>query len=198
MEIHGLGEVSMHVTARTTLVVLVLALGGLMVPPASAEVDRIWDRRNDGSNGAGGGGPHKWGDIRKVRIGHADRQVWVKASPPVGGMAADEYFFWIDVAGTDRGPDFVAWLTFVTGPRVSLHRSDGFGDLGRKRCGLRRPRLDVYRQSVQFGIPRRCLRPAGVERPPRRVRLGVETWMEYEPADWAPRRRGLGPWVAAG
>ena len=183
---------------RTALLAITLVLTSAWLSPAAAEVDTIWDRRDDGSNGAGGGGPHKWGDLRKVRIGHAERQVWLKASPPGGGMAADEYFFWIDVAGTDRGPDFVAWLTFVTGPHVSLHRSDGFGDLGRKGCDLRRPRLDVDRQSVQFGIPRRCLRPSGRELPPRRVRLAVETGMEYEPADWAPLRRRFGPWVAAG
>jgi hypothetical protein len=188
----------MHASIRTTLLALTIVLAGAVLSPVAAEVDTIWDRRDDGSNGAGGGGPHKWGDLRAVRIGHASKYVWVKASPPSGGMSADEYFFWIDVAGTDRDPDFVAWLTFVTGPDVSLHRSDGFGDLGRKRCDLDRPRLDVDRQSVQFGIPRRCLRPAGAETPPRRVRFSVETWMEYEPADWAPRRRALGPWVATG
>ena len=113
-------------------------------------------------------------------------------------MAADEYFFWIDVPGTDRTPDLVAWLTFVTGPHVSLHHSNGFDDLGHKRCDLSRPKLDVDRQSVRFSIPRRCLRLGGAQRPPSQVRFSVETWMEYEPADWAPRRRAFGPWVPTG
>jgi hypothetical protein len=178
---------------------LVLALTGLLMPPAAAGDGTIWDRRGDGSDGAGGGA-RKWGDLRQVRIDHTDNRVAVTALPPVGGMAADEYFFWIDVAGTGPEPDFVAWLTFVTGPDVSLHRASGFefNDLGHPRCALDRPRLDVNRQSVRFGIPRRCLRVAGVQEPPGRVRFSVETWMEYEPADWAPRRRAFGPWVPAG
>ena len=179
-------------------VALVLALTCLLVPPAAADDGTIWDRRGDGSDGAGGGA-RKWGDLRQVRIDHADRDVAVEALPPVGGMAADEYYFWIDVAGTDPEPDFVAWLTFVTGDDVTLYRSSGFDyDLGRMRCQLQRPRFDVNRQSVQFRIPRRCLRLVGAEQPPGRVRFSVETWMEYEPADWAPRRRAFGPWVSAG
>lgn len=182
---------------RTALVVLLLALGVLAVPPAAAEVRTIWDRRGDGSNGAGGGGAHKFGDVRKVRIDHTGDQVRIKTFPPVGGYAADEAFFWLDVAGTASGPDFVAWQTFVTGPHVSLHRSTGFGEQGGRVCTLRRPKLDVDRQSVAFAIPRRCLRLPGAADPPSRVRTSVETWMEYEPADWAPRPRGFGPWVTA-
>jgi hypothetical protein len=189
----------MRTRSRSTAVVaLVLALTGLLVSPAAASESTIWDRRGDGSNGAGGGGARKWGDLRQVRIDHADRYVDVMALPPVGGMAADEYFFWIDVAGTDPEPDLVAWLTFVTGNDVSLHRTDGFGDLGRRRCSLAPPRFDVNQQSVEFRIPRRCLRLHGADEPPTRIRFAVETWMEYEPADWAPRREGFGRWVPTG
>ncbi len=188
----------MHIRTRLAAsVAFVLALTGLLVPPAAADDGTIWDRRGDGSDGAGGGA-RKWGDLRQVRIDHTGSHVAVNALPPAGGMAADEYFFWIDVDGTDPEPDFVAWLTFVTGPDVSLHRASGFDDLGRRRCALSRPRLDVNRQSVQFRIPRRCLRLEGATEPPGRIRFSVETWMEYEPADWAPRRLAFGPWVAAG
>jgi hypothetical protein len=49
---------------RTALLAITLVLAGAWLSPAAAEVDTIWDRRDDGSNGAGSGGPHKWGDLR--------------------------------------------------------------------------------------------------------------------------------------
>jgi hypothetical protein len=179
---------------RTSLLALALVLTGALVSPGAADVRVIHDRAGDGSNGAGSGGPRTWGDLRTVRVDHAQKVLRITAAPPAGGMAADEYLFWLDVRG-DRRPDAVAWVTFVTGPLASLHRTGGFGDLGGRRCQLRRPQYDVDQQSVRIVVPLRCLHPPGTSSDIRRLRVSAETAMEYEAADWAPRRRDYGPWV---
>ena len=182
---------------RISVLVLVLALSGAVTSSASAEVRTFRDRAGDGSNGAGSGGPRKWGDVGKVRVDHARQVIRITATAAPRGMVADEYLFWIDLRG-DRTPDAVAWLTFVTGPDVTLNHTEGFGDLGRTRCQLRRPQYDVDAQSVRIVIPERCLHPPRTSADFRRLRVSVETAMEYEAADWAPGRRDYGPWVSRG
>ncbi len=183
---------------RITVLVLALVLSGVLTSAGSAEVRTFRDRAGDGSNGAGSSGPRKWGDVGKVRVDHAREVVRITATAArPRGMAADEYRFWIDLRG-DRRPDAVAWLTFVTGPDVTLNRTRSFGDLGRKRCQLRPPQYDVAAQSVRIVVPVRCLHPPRSSADFRRLRISVETAMEYEGADWAPGRREYGPWVARG
>lgn len=185
----------MHALFRISVLMLALVVCGAVTSPASADVRQFRDRAGDGSDGAGSSGPRKWGDVGKVRVDHAREVVRITATAArPRGMAADEYLFWIDLRG-DRRPDAVAWLTFVTGPDVTLQRTDRFGHLGHKRCQLRRPQYDVAAQSVRIVIPIRCLHPPGSSADFRRLRVSVETAMEYEAADWAPGRRAYGPWV---
>lgn len=49
---------------------------------------------------------------------------------------------------------------------------------------------------VKLRLPRRCLKTQGTI--PERARVSVQTPMEYENADWAPRRRTFSSWVKVG
>jgi len=184
---------------RTTLLT-VCACFMLVLPlatPAGAAVVYVRDQAGDGSNGAGGGGPRRFGDIGVIRVAHGDGRMWLTVNPARGGQLADFYEFWVDVNIANPGPEFLVEFSLEVAPEVSVRQTDRFGRSGRTLCRLRtggyRPRTQVLR----LNVPRSCLRTPGFAEPVR-LRVSTHASMEYESADWAPGVRLFGPWVHNG
>lgn len=165
-----------------------------VAPPAHAAVKTITDGTGDGSDGAGPGDPHKWGDIGTVRITHGLKRVMFRIYAAPGGRLPDFYDLWVDTNKSNRGPEFVVTYSLET-EHITVSTTDKFLEFGKTTCGLDTDQ--IIRQGVRLVVPRRCLRTEGFK-VPWRIRTSVQTSMEYENADWAPGRRAFGPWVKAG
>lgn len=167
----------------------------VLAAPADAEVKVIHDRVGDGSNGTGGGGPRKFGDIGAVRINHGTEAVRIAVLPAPGGQLADFYSLYVDVNVGNPGPEFVVTTTPET-ERFYVNQVDDFDvHLGRLCSGRARYNFDT--QVVKMTVPRSCLKTSGFPEPVR-VRVSAQSQMDYENADWAPARRTFGPWVNVG
>ena len=174
-----------------------LSLGltlGMVAAPAQAETRTIIDKKGDGSNGAGGGGPHKYGDIGAVRVKHGVGLAYFRVFAAEGGQLADFYEIWIDINAADPGPERVIdWSAEVQD--ADVHRTGAFGVKGPEvDCEIVRQRR--IRQGIRVVVRRGCLRRLDGTLPAR-IRVAVQTSMEYEVADWAPAVRRFGPWIAS-
>lgn len=184
--------------AATLAAVLATALAAVLLAPgvASAEVRTTTDARGDH-----GGGPN--GDIKRVRVNHADHQLRVRTR--MYDRVYDGLSVRVDTRRADPGPELMFFANTSGFRAQELYRVDRFADGWRpgrgsspRRCHRAtyhvRWRLDPQR--VDVTVPRRCLRTGG--RVPRVVRVNVDVFEEFGDGDKAPGARRFGPRVPAG
>ena len=184
---------------RTAILTVCTSL--LLVVPlatqAGAAVVYVSDPPGDGSNGTGGAGPRKFGDIGRIRVAHGDGRMWLTVIPARGGQLADYYEFWVDVNAANAGPEFLVDVTLEVSPLVTVQQTDRFGQRGRTLCRPSTGGFDRGSQVLRLNVPRSCLKTPGFPEPVR-LRVSAHARMDYESADWAPGIRLFGPWARNG
>lgn len=174
-----------RVTAR--LAAVGAALAGLVViaPPAQADV---WHDRDPVDRDLYAG------DIERVRVHHAERNVFVKVD--FHDEMYDFVSVWLDTRPGREGPEYGALLDRSTGSFDQwLARARGFRFGRYVRCRAMTSSYERGHDTVRMTIPRRCLRHDGSA--PRRLRAAVISEGEGRDTDWAPGRRQFGRWIPA-
>jgi len=177
---------------RVAAMTAVLCLIG---PAASAETWGFRDARDETL------AARKWdrGDLARVRVDHAPRNVWVSVRSD--GRTGDELTAYVDTRAGNDVPEFeVRWSSWQPG-RARLYRVDRWGfpsgtpGAVELSCGT----LDADARLaapavVTLKLPRGCLAIGGVR--PKRVRASVSSYVEgYAGGDWAPGRHVYSPWL---
>lgn len=182
--------------ARRAMVGSVLALV-LLLPavPAVAGAATVRDRAGDSGRAL---------DLLRLDVRHAEptgpRRLVLKVRhgglPSFDSGIVTTVRFWIDIDGSDHGPEFVVDITPNTGG-FALHRVLGWNRGGEQEqpCPRLRARADVFSDGpVLLKVPRVCLGD------PRRARaaviaLGETTRGRVVDRDWMGSRRHWSPWV---
>jgi len=169
----------------TTVVAMALALGGVAAAqqPAAAQVRFIHDKAGDSKGG--------FGDIKRVRIGHAAKWVYLRATPHKGSFLGDFDDYWIDTVKRNPGPEYVVTTDTDYGNWFQVRRSKRFGHYGKVVCEGKVHLVPKTRE-YRFRVKRACLGK------PARLRVSAHTIDgSGDPrfGDWAPGKKRFGPWV---
>lgn len=179
-------------TARRTFRVLAAttALGAAlsMAPPASAQVLRL----DDGADATA-----SLTDIRKVRVGHGDRNVRVRTTFPDLAEESDAWLdVFVDTRRRRRGPEYAIGLPLFSGGDFVLLRMRNWRFVGEPvdcSYGAKFAWDDDY---LRLRFDRGCFND------PRRVRVGMRMHDNADPShpvvDWLVGRRKWTGWVATG
>lgn len=169
------------ITAAALAVTSVLGLA----PAASAETvftpDRVGDVRSE------------LVDLTSLRVDHRPQRVLFRVryvdDPEVGIPRNTDV--WIDTGGS-AAPDRVVVLRLEVDPRFAVHRTSGFGQVGRATCRLRNVEYAAEPGLMTFEVPRSCLGD------PARIRTSLRNHTDISSGDWIPAARTFGPWVRRG
>lgn len=132
-----------------------------------------------------------YGDIQRVRVHHAERNVFVKVV--FRRAMSDLLQVWIDTRPGRRGAEYIADIDdHYAEFRKELSRANGFRYGNTVRCAGLRASHTPGRRTVRMTIPRSCL--GG----PARLRASLHSTEETGRFhDWAPGRRQFARWLAA-
>lgn len=170
-----------------------VALAAGLASPASADVDRFHDKKNDAKGQV---------DIRGVRVDNTGRWIDIRThhrnltyGPHAPGLGASLY---IDTIRKRRGPEFI--IAGPVGSDGDYHLSKMFGwrKFGKSlRCKVTF-RVNYKRDVIRFATKRGCLAKA-FRHPVGRIRVSSRIAQEKKGSsnvvDWAPRRHRYFDWV---
>jgi hypothetical protein len=137
-------------------------------------------------------------DIRKVRVNHAERTVYVRvkvADLPAALENGPGMILWFDTDRSEPGPEFRMGVPIFEGGDWAVVRTDGWRPVGEQLNCPSEVRYLPAQDALRVEVARRCLdRPRKV-----RVSAKMEDWFDpsHVVRDWAPGRRAFTPWVAS-
>ncbi|UMG92794.1 hypothetical protein [Nocardioides sp. TF02-7] len=135
-------------------------------------------------------------DIRKVRVNHAARTVYVRVRVADLSTALQHgpgITVYLDVERDRPGPEYQVGLPVSEGGDWQVTRSRGWKSVGEPIACRSELRFLPAQDALRAEIDRRCLqRPRAL-----RVSLKMADWTDssHVVRDWAPARRAFSPWV---
>lgn len=172
-----------------------IALAAGLASPASADIDRFHDKKND---------VNRQIDVRGVRVDNTGRWIDIRThhrNLTYGKPASNSsVVLYLDTNRKRRGPEFV--MAGPVGFDGDYHLSKMKPRWGKVTKTLRCKvtfRVNYKRDVVRFATKRGCLAHA-YKRRVNRIRVSVAGWQarhhgKKEVTDWAPGRRQFFDWV---